>query len=1268
MAIEAARQNSSARDESISGYRLRDVDIQQALVIPEGPAGADVYISLRPVSDRTISLRGWREFRISSVGPKSKWVEHCNGFIDVLQKTPEDGDGRPTLPPQVFSNSLKDIEAEDIFSTMRSVGIYHGSTFQNLERIQVSDKQALVVMSIADVLATMPTLHQSRLVLHPTTLDSVFVSAYTAVEGASTGITNAKVPKSIKTLWVSHNIHNEVGHKFRAHATIKHEDSRSFQSSISLFDDNDVGTCSLILEGFTCQSLGAAVPRQSEPYKDEICSTMQWDPAFSFMDYSDLKAELSYPRNEEEGSILMDLRRACFHYLNEALQHLTISEVAQLEGHHKKFYAWMFLQAKLAQANELGSESSKWIQDTADKKQALYRSVTAASVNGELVCRVGPHIAAILKNEITPLELMMEDKLLYRYYNNALKFSRANCQLGKIVGHLARENPLVKILEIGGGTGGATRYALKELGNRKLGHGPLAAEYHFTDISSGFFADAKEQFSDWADIFSCRKLDIETDPVGQGFETAHYDIIVACQVLHATKHMETTISNVRSLLKPGGKLLLVETTEDQMDLQFAFGLLPGWWLSDEEERSMSPSLSLPFWDRVLKNTGFSGVEFEVHDCESEELYSFSTMISTADTDRSPPHFAPVVLVSNGAISDVEWLHSLQKLIAAKTGLVIQVFETLSSAKHEVQGKTCIFIGELFGSLLVKPSETEFNDIKAVVLGCKSLLWVTRGATINCENPQAALAIGLLRSLRNEYTERDIVTLDLDPSRPDVHEIDISAITNILISRMQASTPNTEVSRDFEFAERAGIILRPRIYHDIQRNDFISADAVKDPVPEKEKFQQVGRPLKLEVGTPGSLETLVFCDNPSMLQPLEPDFIEVQPEAFGLNFRDVMAAMGRLDETAMGFEFSGVVTQVGAHAASQNYKVGDRVFGVLDGQYGSLARLPWTTAYHMPKGMDFATAASMPIVFATAYISLYDTARLCKGQSVLIHAAAGGVGQAATILSQLVGAEVFVTAGTQEKRDFIHSHYSIPQDHIFSSRNSSFASKIMLLTHGRGVDVILNSLAGHLLQESFNCLASFGHFIEIGKYDLEQNHYLEMVPFSRAVSFSAIDLLAMCRHRRLQIHAALSAISRLWEQKLISAVYPVVSIPLSQIEKGFRQMQAGKHMGKIVITAGPKEIVPVSPNQIIPNHTHFDSTALIVMTGCYSEELGCNSKRFFIHDCRRYGRDWKCPCSLDACTRCKELGSSVSQRQFQRRDEIIHCRARTFPRRIQDQSD
>ena len=144
-----------------------------------------------------------------------------------------------------------------------------------------------------------------------------------------------------------------------------------------------------------------------------------------------------------------------------------------------------------------------------------------------------------------------------------------------MVKYLAHKNPRAKILEIGGGTGGTTEYALNALGIED----PLAGSYDFTDISSGFFEAAQEKFQAWKNIMRYKKLDIEQDPAKQGFERGTYDLIVACQVLHATKSMDNTMTNVRNLLKPGGKLLIMETTKDQEDMGLVFGLLPGWWLS-----------------------------------------------------------------------------------------------------------------------------------------------------------------------------------------------------------------------------------------------------------------------------------------------------------------------------------------------------------------------------------------------------------------------------------------------------------------------------------------------------------------------------------------------------------------------------------------------------------------------------------------------------------------------------------------------------------------
>ena len=226
-------------------------------------------------------------------------------------------------------------------------------------------------------------------------------------------------------------------------------------------------------------------------------------------------------------------------------------------------------------------------------------------------------------------------------------------------------------------------------------------------------------------------------------------------------------------------------------------------------------------------------------------------------------------------------------------------------------------------------------------------------------------------------------------------------------------------------------------------------------------------------------------------------------------------------------------------------------------------------------MTFEIAATLPMSFVTAYAALFDTARLQKGESVLIHAATGGFGQAAIILAKHMDAEIFVTVGTELKRDFVSKNNGIATDHIFSSRDTSFAAGVMNMTNGRGVDVVLNTLAGALLQESFNCIASFGRFIEIGKRDLELNSSLEMGAFARAVSFSAVDLLMLGQHKGLQINRILKEVIHLFKEKVIRPVEPVTIYPISEIESTFRLMQAGKHMGKIVISVKPESLVPVS---------------------------------------------------------------------------------------------
>ena len=180
-----------------------------------------------------------------------------------------------------------------------------------------------------------------------------------------------------------------------------------------------------------------------------------------------------------------------------------------------------------------------------------------------------------------------------------------------------------------------------------------------------------------------------------------------------------------------------------------------------------------------------------------------------------------------------------------------------------------------------------------------------------------------------------------------------------------------------------------------------------------------------------------------------------------------------------------------------------------------------------------------------------------------------------MLAKHTGAEVFATAGTTEKREFIRKTFGIPSTHIFSNRGSSLVAKVQKMTHGKGVDVILNSLAGRLLVDTWKCTGAFGRFVEIGKRDLESNHNLEMEPFTRNVAFYSVDLLLLGEHRPHIVAKIMREVMRLIDERKIFPVTPMTVYELPQIVDAFKLMRSGKHRGKMVVRTDKDAVVRVS---------------------------------------------------------------------------------------------
>lgn len=515
----------------------------------------------------------------------------------------------------------------------------------------------------------------------------------------------------------------------------------------------------------------------------------------------------------------------------------------------------------------------------------------------------------------------------------------------------------------------------------------------------------------------------------------------------------------------------------------------------------------------------------------------------------------------------------------------------------------MFVGEIEQPLLIDLDAMTLDAIRLMVTTCKGLVWVTRGGAVECTNPGMALVSGFARVLRNEYAGRKFLTLDLDPKQDAWSQSDTKVIAHVVRTGLGSpgggpESPAVAVADESELAVRDGLLLIPRIYKDARKNSMISPE-VPDwgslhDIPDA-PLEQPNRPLRMHVGMPGMLDSLVFDDDLAYEEFADEDTIEIEPRAYGVNFRDVMVALDQLRERVMGVEVAGVISRLGSQAAGHGFAVGDRVFGFLLGPFGSRARIGWHAMAHMPEAMSFEDAASLPMAFGTAYECLVNIARAQPGQSILIHSAAGGVGQAAIILAKnYLRCEIYVTCSSQEKRELLMREYDLPAERIFSSRNASFLPGVLAATNGRGVDVVLNSLSGSLLQASFDVLAPFGHMLEIGKRDLEGSSLLDMAPFSRVLSYSSVDMIRILENRRIECHHLINEVARLVGQGIIKPVRPLTTYPISEASKAFRLLQTGKHMGKVVLSVLPDQQVKVLPRGMKPKLK--DNAAYLIVGG------------------------------------------------------------------------
>lgn len=1182
MAIEAAHQRALDRSVEVSGFTLREITVGAALLIPEYQPEVETLITLRPYNEGTRSTSDiWDEFCIFSVTEDDSWTQHCRGLISVQRvsrHTEVDGGKQAQADVESYAQLISDSKAktytdasiEEFYENLHEIGLEYGPTFANLTSIKALPNEAVGCIRISDTAAVMPEQFEFPFILHPSTLDSCFHPLFSAIAAADGPLKSPIVPIYIEQIDVARDITNKAGHELKIYASARPADYRQHKVDMLVFEESLGASQPVInIRGLTCTKISSDRGLHAGMEAKKLCYQMDWRPDVDFMSSKQIEAlcvDIVAPPGEQLR--IEAIERAGYYFMEKALDVITPEEVEKFTGYHKKLYTCMKHFTKAVHEGSLSLATKSWTNvPEAEKTEHLAR-VSAQNDEGSLLCHVGQRLPDILNQKVEALSVMMEGNRLDNYYANNVRMSQNYRFAARYIDLLAHKNPHLNVLEIGAGTGGCTFPILQALGGAN-GTLPRFSRYDFTDISAGFFESSSKKTKPWENLVNFKKLDVEKDPITQGFDEGSYDLIIAANVLHATSSLDKTMKHVRRLLKPSGKLCLVELTRERMMTSTVFGTLPGWWAGEEPTRQKGPLMTEDEWHALLQKSGYSGVDAAVWDIPSEAYHQGSMIISSAIADNAP-QYNDVNIVTDERTPEglVTRLESSLRRIGAKTS-VSKFFDS------KPDGRTSIVLVELTKPILQNPSEEELACAKELMLNSGAVLWIVRGASINSDAPTSNMITGLARTIRSESGSSVFVVLDLDSQSEISDESIPNAILDVFRSKFALNGDN-EAVRDVEYAQRDGHIKIPRLIEDTKMNKFITA------IPEEQPFFQTGRALALEIESPGLLDTLRFVDDKRMNDPLPANEVEIEIKAAGVNFRDVMMAMGQIKIENLGGECSGIISAVGSDVI--DLKPGDRVVTYGHGTFSNYVRQEAQAVQPIPDDMPMEVAATLPIILCTAYQSVFISARLKKAETCLIHAASGGLGQALIMLCQMIGVEVFLTCGSLEKKDFLMKTYDVPDDHIFSSRDSTFAGGIMRMTKGNGVDVIMNSVAGDALRITWECIAPFGRFIELGKRDFANNTRLEMSRFAKNVSFSAVDFIHLCKDRPVETAKLWAATMDLIRSGSVKPPQPITIYGMAEAEKALRIMQAGKHIGKLVLMAKENEMVKVGSSKIV--YVHF----------------------------------------------------------------------------------
>jgi acyl carrier protein len=658
------------------------------------------------------------------------------------------------------------------------------------------------------------------------------------------------------------------------------------------------------------------------------------------------------------------------------------------------------------------------------------------------------------------------------------------------------------------------------------------------------------------------ELDPERYDVRSAADANRFDVVLADGA--AIRGVPGALGRVRDAAKPGGLLVLLERRE-------TLAVLRG---RPEAARA---------WRAPLEQCGFAfgAVVEDLPGAEGGAYLLFARASAQAASGETRPHRHWLV-IGDEAGAGLACATALAAELKSRGDSVL--FAQPARAFSLVEREGCLFDPQQAADweALLRVARDRFSEVDGIVhchglgagalerqvdrcLSLKAMLeaCATLALSPACwlvtararERTEDAPFAGFARSAMNEYPDISLRLADLvEPQAPQQ-----------MAAQLAEALSHPDAEDEIAVTREGRRVVRLQV---------LSPEQAFAPCPQARSERSVAR---LETAVPGQLKSLGWVER-ELAVPAD-DEVEIEVRAAGLNFRDVMYAMRQLPDEALencfagatlGMEVSGVVAAAGAAVA--DLAPGDEVIAFAPAGFSSRVVTTAAMVVRKPAGWSFEAAATVPAAFFTAWYALEHLARLREGERVLIHGGAGGVGVAALQIAKAAGAEVYATAGSEAKRDFLRY---LGADHVFDSRSLAFADEVLGRTAGEGVDVVLNSLAGEAMLRSLRLLKPFGRFLELGKRDYLENTRIGLRPMRQNVIYFAIDADELMRARPALARAVLDELMAAFDAGRFAPL-PCRVFPAKNALDAFRYMQQARHIGKIVLGFEPAPVARAAP--------------------------------------------------------------------------------------------